>query len=62
MTDPVDEEEAAALTEALAVAGVTATAEDEAAIEALTKLDPVTVAAVTRWMKTKQKSETSPGK
>lgn len=52
--DPADELEAAALTEALVEAGVTATAEDQAAVQALTKLDPATVAAVTRWMKTKK--------
>jgi hypothetical protein len=54
VTDPGDEEEAAALTRALAEAGVTATAEDQAAVRALTQLDPATVAAMTRWMQTKK--------
>jgi hypothetical protein len=51
--DPADEQEAAALSEAIAEAGVTETAEDQAAVQALTKLDPATVAAVTRWVKAK---------
>jgi hypothetical protein len=54
VTDPGDEEETAALTRALAEAGVTATAEDQAAVRALTQLDPATVAAVARWMQAKK--------
>jgi hypothetical protein len=52
--DPADAQEAADLTDALAEAGVTATAEDRAAVQALTQLDAATVAAVTCWMKTKK--------
>lgn len=52
--DSGDEQEAATLSAALVEAGVIATAEDQAAVQALTKLDPATVAAVTRWMKTKK--------
>ncbi|WP_060904934.1 hypothetical protein [Streptomyces scabiei] len=52
--DPADVQEAAELTDALTEAGVTATAEDRAAVQALAKLDAATVAAVTRWMKTKK--------
>jgi hypothetical protein len=54
VSDPADEQEEAALTEALAEAGVTATAEDQAAVQALAKLDAATVQAVTRWMRTKK--------
>jgi len=52
--DPVDEAEKAALTAALTDAGVTATADDHAAVQALAGLDPATVEAVTRWLKTKK--------
>lgn len=53
-SDPVDEAEAAALSAALTDAGITATVEDEEAIQRLSRLDPDTVAAVTRWMRTKK--------
>jgi hypothetical protein len=60
---PADEAEEAALTAALADAGVTATAADEAAVQALTQLDAATVEAVTRWLKTKKdKPPDAPGK
>lgn len=51
---PDDAAEEAALTEALVDAGVTATAEDRAAVEALAKLDAATVEAVTRWLAAKK--------
>ena len=52
--DPADEQEAVALHAALAEAGVAATADDQAAVQALARLDPATVEAVTRWMRTKK--------
>jgi type II secretory pathway component PulM len=52
--DPVDEQEAATLSAALADAGVETTAEDQAAVQALVRLDPATVEAVTRWVKAKK--------
>lgn len=60
--DPADESEKAALTEALGDAGVTATAVDHAAVQALTKLDAATVEAVTRWLKTKKDKPETGGK
>lgn len=60
--DPVDVAEEAALTAALDDAGVTATAEDHAAVQALAKLDPATVEAVTRWLKTKHKPDATGSK
>lgn len=54
--DPTDAQEAAALTAALTDAGMTATPEDNAAVQALVGLDPATVAAVTRWLRTKAPS------
>lgn len=50
--DPPAEEaaNAAALTEALAEAGIPAAGADEQAIAALAKLDPAMVEAITRWM------------
>lgn len=51
---PDDAAERAALNTALADAGVTATAEDRAAVQALAGLDAATVEAVTRWLKTKK--------
>ncbi len=53
--DSVDEQEAAAITAALADAGVASTAEDHAAVQALARLDPETVAAVTKWLRTKKR-------
>jgi type II secretory pathway component PulM len=50
---PDDAAEEAALADALTDAGVTATTEDRAAVQALAKLDPATVEAVTRWLKAK---------
>ena len=52
--DPTDEQETAALHAALADAGVTATPEDQDAVQVLARLDPDTVAAVARWLKTKK--------
>jgi hypothetical protein len=52
--DPADEAEAAALSAALTEAGIPTTARDQDAIKALAKLDPDTVAAVERWLKTKK--------
>ena len=49
------------LEEALADAGITTTAEDQAAVTALARLDTATVQAVARWMKTK-KPDTKPTK
>lgn len=54
VSDPVDEAEAAAISAALTDAGITATVEDQEAVQELAKLDPATVAAVTRWMRTKK--------
>lgn len=51
---PVDEQEAVALSTALADAGIAATPGDEAAVQALAALDPATVAAVERWLRAKQ--------
>jgi hypothetical protein len=51
--DPTDEQEALALHAALADAGVAATADDQAAVQALARLDADTVAAVARWLRTK---------
>jgi hypothetical protein len=59
---PADEAEEAALTAALADAGVTATAADRAAVHALARLDAATVEAVTRWVKTKKDKPEPPGK
>jgi hypothetical protein len=59
--DPADEAEKAALTAALGEAGVTATAGDHAAVQALAVLDPATVEAVTRWLKTKKDKPETPG-
>jgi hypothetical protein len=52
--DPVDEQEKAAIQAALTEAGVAATPEDQAAVQALARLDPATVDAVTRWLRTKK--------
>lgn len=60
-TDPVDEAEKVALAAALSDAGVTATDSDRAAVQALAKLDPATVEAVTRWLKTKKDKPDTPG-
>lgn len=51
---PVDEQEVAALTAALAEAGIEPGAGDTAAVQALAGLDPATVATVERWLKTKK--------
>ena len=58
-TDQADTEE---LTDALAEAGITATAEDRAAVQALASLDEATQAAVQRWLKTKQPEPQGGGK
>lgn len=47
---PVGGQDTAGLKEALAGAGVTATAADHAAMQALGKLDAATLEAVTRWV------------
>ncbi|MFI6032938.1 hypothetical protein ACIBBD_01910 [Streptomyces sp. NPDC051315] len=52
--DPVDEREAAALTAALAGAGIEAGPADTAAVRALASLDPATVATVEKWLKAKK--------
>lgn len=59
--DPADEAEKAALTAALSDAGVAATDDDRAAVQALARLDPATVEAVTRWLKTKKDKPEAPG-
>lgn len=53
-SDSTDAKEMAALNSALAEAGVSATPEDQAAVQAIARLDAATVDAVTRWMKTKK--------
>jgi hypothetical protein len=58
---PADDVDAVTLKAALADAGITATAEDQAAVAALAQLDTATVQAVARWMKTK-KPDTKPTK
>ncbi len=55
--DPVDEQEAAELEAALADAGVTATAQDRAAVQALAKLDAATVQTVKQWLTTKKRDQ-----
>lgn len=57
---PVDEQEAAALTAALAEAGIEAGAGDTAAVQALAALDPATVATVERWLRAKKKDNSQP--
>ena len=56
-----DDTDAVTLKAALADAGITTTAEDQAAVTALARLDTATVQAVARWMKTK-KPDTKPTK
>lgn len=51
--DPAGEQDTAELQEALAGAGVTATAADHAAMQALGQLDAATLETVTRWVQTK---------
>ena len=58
---PADDTDAVTLKAALADAGITTTAEDQAAVTALARLDTATVQAVARWMKTK-KPDTKPTK
>lgn len=58
---PADEAEEAALSAALTDAGVTVTAADRAAVQALTQLDASTVEAVTRWINTKKDKPETPG-
>jgi hypothetical protein len=57
--DPADEREAAALSAALADAGIEAGSADTAAVRALASLDPATVATVEKWLKTKKKDSTT---
>jgi hypothetical protein len=58
---PAEDGDAVTLKAALADAGITPTAEDQAAVATLAQLDTATVQAVARWMKPK-KSETKPAK
>jgi hypothetical protein len=51
--DPNGEQDTAELEEALADAGVTATAADQAALQTLGQLDAATLETVTRWVQTK---------
>ena len=51
--DPAAEQDTAELQEALAGVGVTATAADHAAMQALGQLDAATLETVTRWVQTK---------
>jgi hypothetical protein len=60
--DPVDTQEAVSLSAALTEAGVTQTADDQAAVQALAGLDAATVAAVERWLKTKKPKDQTPAK
>jgi len=61
--DPVDEQEAVALSAALTEAGIEPTAGDQAAVRTLAALDPATVATVERWLKAKKpRTDTAPGK
>ncbi|KOG33278.1 hypothetical protein [Streptomyces resistomycificus] len=55
---PGDDADAATLKAALLDAGITTTAEDQAAVQALARLDTTTVEAVARWVKTKKKPDT----
>ncbi|HEY9366994.1 hypothetical protein [Streptomyces sp.] len=48
--DPAGEQDTGELQEALAGAGVTATAADHAAMQALGQLDAATLETVTRWV------------
>lgn len=52
---PMETANEVVLQAALADVGVEKTADDEAAIDALAKLDPAAVRAVSRWMKTRQR-------
>jgi hypothetical protein len=58
---PLDDKDTVTLKAALADAGITTTAEDQVAVQALARLDTATVQAVARWMKTK-KPDTKPAK
>jgi hypothetical protein len=51
--EPAAEQDTAELQEALAGVGVTATAADHAAMQALGQLDAATLETVTRWVQTK---------
>lgn len=52
--DPADEAEAAMLTAALGEAGIVSDETDRAAVQALTRLDPDTVATVATWLKARK--------
>ncbi|MFB8393634.1 hypothetical protein [Streptomyces yangpuensis] len=52
---PEEAANALRLDEALAEAGVTKTTADAAAVTALAKLDPATIATLTEWVKHKKK-------
>ena len=51
--EPAGEQDTVELQEALAGVGVTATAADHAAMQALGQLDAATLETVTRWVQTK---------
>jgi hypothetical protein len=56
------EPDGSVLADALTEAGVTATAENHAAVQALAKLDAATLATVTGWLKTTQAKPATPKK
>jgi hypothetical protein len=58
VVEPPDDADATTLKAALLDAGITTTADDEAAVQALARLDTDTVQAVARWVKTKKKPDT----
>ena len=55
---PVEDADAVVLNAALLDAGITASVEDQAAVQALAQMDTATVQAVARWMRTKKKPDT----
>ena len=59
---PTEQANEASIQKALSDAGVTKTGRDEQVIDALAKLDPADVAAVTRWLTTTKTTETPPPK
>jgi hypothetical protein len=60
--DPGDDRDATTLKAALLDAGITTTAEDAAAVQALARLDTSTVQAVARWVKAKKPDVPKPTK
>lgn len=57
---PASETQAASLTDALADTGTTTTADDQAAVDALARMDAATVAAVERWIRRGASPDTRP--